>query len=135
MINVWRSAGAVVVVVATGLGSPAEAFDLTGAWASAPELCGLVFTKKGTQVDFAELSDLYGSGFIVDGSRIRGKAARCTIKSRKDSGDQISLAASCATTIMTSDVQFSLKVNGDDNITRQIPEMMNMSLNYSRCKL
>jgi hypothetical protein len=44
-----------------------QAVELTGAWASQSDLCKLVFTKKGNQVVFTELSDLYGSGFIIDG--------------------------------------------------------------------
>src|SRR4051812_8306874 len=60
-----------------------HAFELTGAWASQTDLCTLVFMKKGHQVVFTPLSDLFGSGFIVDGSRIRGRATRCTIKSKK----------------------------------------------------
>src|SRR5689334_7733241 len=51
----------------------ANAFDLTGAWASQSDLCGLVFTKKDGKVVFAELSDLYGSGFVIEGKSIRGR--------------------------------------------------------------
>src|SRR3954469_10489261 len=89
-----RSSATIVVLIGLGLLQPmeAQAFELTGAWASQPDLCKLVFTKKSNQVAFAELSDLYGSGFIVDGSRIRGKSARCTIKSKKQEGDGLELS-------------------------------------------
>ena len=50
----------------------ASAFDLSGAWASDRSLCNHVFNKKGNTVTFAEMSDLYGSGFIVDGDVIQG---------------------------------------------------------------
>jgi hypothetical protein len=53
---------------------PAHAIDLTGAWASQGDLCKLVFTNKGNSVTFTELSDLYGSGFVIDGDRITGNA-------------------------------------------------------------
>src|SRR5262249_2763238 len=69
----------------------ADAFELSGAWASQADLCNLVFTKKGGKVAFAELSDLYGSGFVIDGNHIRGKAAQCTIQSNKQEGDTIEL--------------------------------------------
>src|SRR3981081_1308084 len=94
----------------------AEAFELTGAWASQTDLCTLVFTKKGNQVVFTELSDLVGSGLIVDGTRIRGRAARCTIKSKKQDGDNLELFTACATSIMTSSVRFNLKVIDDNNL-------------------
>jgi hypothetical protein len=113
----------------------AQAFELTGAWASQADLCKLVFTKKGNQVVFAEMSDLFGSGFIVDGSRMRGKSAQCTIKSKKQEGDGLELDAACATSIMTSSVRFNLKVIDDNNVSRSFPEIPGMSLKYSRCSI
>jgi hypothetical protein len=61
----------------------AQAFELTGAWATHTDLCSQVFTTKDGRVAYTELSELFGSGFIIDGDRIRGKAATCTIKSKK----------------------------------------------------
>lgn len=113
----------------------ARAFELTGAWASQNDLCPLVFMKKGNQVVFTELSDLFGSGFIVDGDRIRGRSTKCTIKSRKQTGDSLELSASCATSIMTSSVRFNLKVIDDNNLNRLFPEIAGMTLKYSRCSL
>ena len=114
---------------------PAHAFDLTGVWATQADLCKLVFTKKGNGVVFAELSDLYGSGFIIEGNRIRGKAARCTITSRKQDGDNLELGASCATSIMNQKRGFGLKVIDDNNISRLFPEVPGMTLKYTRCQL
>jgi hypothetical protein len=128
------------VVAATLLGATllfsakADAVDLTGAWASAPDLCGQVFTKKGNETVFAELSDLYGAGFIVDGNRIRGKTVRCTIQSRKQDGDHLQLKAACATKIMTQDVAFDLTFLDENNLTRAVPNIPGMNLRYSRCK-
>jgi hypothetical protein len=113
----------------------AQAFELTGAWASQTDLCTLVFTKKGNQVVFTELSDLFGSGFIADGNRIAGRAARCTIKSKKQDGDNLELSTACATSIMTSNVRFNLKIIDDNNLSRSFPEIPGMTLKYSRCSL
>jgi hypothetical protein len=113
----------------------ARAIELTGAWATEADLCKLVFTKKGSLVEFAELSDLFGSGFIVEGDRIRGKAANCTIKSRKQEGDSLELAAACATSIMNQSVHFSLKVIDDNTLSRLFPEIPGMTLKYTRCGL
>jgi len=122
-----------------GLGSllpiQADALELTGAWATQADLCKLVFSKKGNQVVYAELSDLYGSGFIIDGNRIRGKAAQCTIKSRKQEGDSLELSAACATSIMTSSMKFNLRIIDDNNISRAIPDVPGMTINYTRCAL
>ena len=113
----------------------AAAFELSGAWASDAELCKLVFAKKGDKVGFAELSDLYGSGFVVDGKQIRGKSAQCTIQSQQQQGDDLELAAACASTIMKQDVRFKLKVVDDNNLIRFFPEIEGMTLRYARCRL
>ena len=114
---------------------PAHAFELTGAWASQADLCKMVFANKGSEIVFTELSDLYGSGFIIDGTRIRGKAVQCTINSRRQNGDNLELNASCATSIMTQNASFLLKVIDDNTIARVIPEIENMQIKYSRCSL
>jgi hypothetical protein len=117
------------------LPAQADAFELTGAWASQADLCKMVFTKKGNQVAFAEFSDLFGSGFIIDGNRIRGKSARCSIKSKKQEGDDLELSAACATSIMNQSVHFSLKVIDDNTVSRLFPEIPGMTLKYSRCSI
>lgn len=111
----------------------ALAFDLSGAWASDRALCDHVFNRKGNAVSFAELSDLYGSGFIVNGDAIKGKMAECKIKSRKQDGDVTTLVASCATSIMTGNYQFSYKVLDDNTLARMFPDIKDMTVNYARC--
>ena len=137
MPKVLRLPGAAAMLFSLGVVLPAQAdaFELTGAWASQADLCKLVFTKKGNQVAFAEFSDLFGSGFIIDGIRIRGKSARCTIKSKKQEGDDLELSAACATSIMNQSVHFSLKVIDDNTVSRLFPEIPGMTLKYSRCSI
>ena len=138
MFDVRRFSAMAITLFGLVVTLPIEAYaiDLTGAWATDHALCDRVFTKKKNQIAFSELSDLYGSGFIIDGSRIRGKSAQCTIKSRKEEGDTVQLSSACATTIMTSSVQFSLKVIDANTISRLFPEIQGvqvMALNYYRC--
>jgi hypothetical protein len=129
----------VLALMLFGLGAMppthAQAIELTGAWASQADLCKLVFTKRGNQIVFAELSDIYGSGFIIDGSRIRGKTTQCTIKSKKQEGDRLELNAACASSIMTSGVRFNLKVVDDNTLNRLIPEISGMEIKYVRCSI
>jgi hypothetical protein len=115
--------------------SPAHAFDLNGAWASDANLCSKIFENNGKEISFHRDSELHGSGFIIDGKTIRGKAAKCAIKTRKDAGDIINLIASCATDIMLSNMQFSLRVVNEDKISRIFPGMEGMELSYDRCPL
>jgi hypothetical protein len=127
-----------IVGVAAGLlllSGEALAFDLSGAWTSDRELCDRVFNKKGSAVSFAELSDLYGSGFIVNGDAITGKTAKCSIKSRKQDGDVTTLVASCATSIMTGNYDFSYKVLDDNTLVRLFPDIKNMTVKYARCQI
>jgi hypothetical protein len=87
------------------------------------------------QIDFAEFSSLHGGGFIIEADRLRGKFAKCTIKTRKEDGQGLNLIAGCATDIMLSNVQFVLKVVDDDNITRLFPGIEGMEVKYHRCRL
>jgi hypothetical protein len=113
----------------------ASAFELSGAWASQSDLCNLVFTRKGGEVVFTELSDLYGSGFVIDGSHIRGKAGRCTIESRRQDGSSLTISAACATSIMTQNMKFNVTIIDDNSLSREFEEVPGMSVKYSRCKL
>ena len=128
-----------VTVIPFGVGimlpAQAHAIELTGAWSTDANLCNLVFTKRGTQVEFAELSDLYGLGPIIDGDQIRGKAARCTITSRKQEGDVVDMSAACASTIMTGNLRFSVRGIDDNNFSRLFPNIEGMEIKYTRCAL
>lgn len=111
----------------------AEALDLNGAWASDADNCTKVFTRQSGQVGFMDMSDVYGGGFIVDGDQIIGKFARCRIKARKDNGPNVNLIAACATDMMLSSVQFSLKELDANSLIRLFPGMEDMEIRYHRC--
>jgi len=141
MFHSYQSGGisifSIFALIAAVLASsaPANAFETSGAWSTDAELCNRVFLRKGNQVELVELSDLFGSGFIIDGNRIKGKAAHCTIESRKQDGDSLKIFAACATSIMNQNVEFHLKVVDDDNVVRSFPDIPGMTVNYSRCKI
>ncbi len=111
----------------------ADALDLNGAWASAADQCAKVFARQGGRLGFAEMSDVYGGGFIIDGDQIIGKFARCRIKVRKDDGMNVNLVAACATDIMLSSVQFSLKELDANSVARLFPGIEEMEIRYHRC--
>ena len=79
------------------------------------------------------MSDVYGGGFIVDGNEIVGKFARCRIKARKDNGANVNLIAACASDIMLSTVQFSLKELDANSLVRLFPGIDEMEIRYHRC--
>lgn len=114
-----------------------EAFELAGAWATSADQCGKVFTRKGraNQVDFTNFSGVYGGGFIAEPKRLRGKFETCSIKSRKDSGQNVNMVVACASGIMLSNVQFFLNVIDDNTISREFPGMDGMDVKYHRCQI
>ena len=126
---------AAVITAGSGLLSPREvnALELDGAWATSSDQCTKVFVRQGGKLGFAEMSDVYGGGFIVDGNEIVGKFARCRIKARKDSGANVNLIAACASDIMLSTVQFSLKELDANSLVRLFPGIDEMEIRYHRC--
>lgn len=126
-----RPGAALISLVVTAVG--ANALDLNGAWVSDADNCGKVFARKGAQLGFTDMSEVYGGGFIVDGDQIIGKFAHCRIRARKDTGSSVNLVAACATDIMLSSVQFSLKELDANSLIRQFPGMEDMEIRYHRC--
>jgi hypothetical protein len=128
---------ATLTILAFASMDAARAFDLTGAWASSAENCSKVFTRKGrsNEVTFSNFSGLYGAGFIAEPNRLRGKFDKCTIKSRKDDGQNVNLLVGCASGIMVSNVQFFLKIVDDNRITRMFPGIDGMEITYHRCTI
>jgi hypothetical protein len=117
------------------LAMDARAADITGAWASDTANCDKIFVKRGNGVVLAEEADLYGSGFVIEGRKIKGKAATCDIKTMKEDGSTVHLLAACATDIMLSNVQFTLKVVDQNRLMRLFPGMPDIQMPYDRCTL
>jgi hypothetical protein len=111
----------------------ADAVDLNGAWATSADQCDKVFARQGGRLGFTEMSDVYGGGFIIDDDQIIGKFARCRIKARKDDGSNVNMIAACATDIMLSSVQFSVKELDANSIARLFPGVEDMEIRYHRC--
>jgi len=126
------------LAVMLGLALPecAAAVELTGALATDSDQCDKVFVRHGRakQLDFVEFPGVHGGGFIIDADQLRGKFAKCKIKTRKEDGQNLNLIAACASDIMLSNVQFVLKVVDDNTITRLFPGMDGMEVNYHRCR-
>ena len=121
------------IQIASLLTSPSHAIDLNGAWATDGAVCEKMFIRKGKSISFQPESEVHGGGFIIEGSSIRGKAAKCAIKSRREDGEIIHLLAACATDIMLSNVQFSLRILNENKVSRIFPGMEGMELSYDRC--
>ena len=130
---------AVAATIAIGLIflKQAHATDLSGAWATNADQCSEVFIRRGkaNQIGFTALSEQHGGGFIVEADRLRGKFAKCKIKNMKEDGQNVNIIAGCATDIMLSNVQFSLKLIERNKISRTFPGMPDMEISYYRCPI
>src|SRR5262245_25521040 len=115
------------------LAGSVHAADLSGVWITDASACSKVFAINGNNVSFRPDADMFGSGFIIDGSRMRGRMATCNVTKTQEKEGVIHMIASCATDIMLQTVQFSLKVVDENRITRIFPGVDGMELTYYRC--
>ena len=136
-MRVLSSAGVLIVscAVFSLFGTSAYSFELNGAWASDPSICGKIFVKQDTKLVMTPDADTYGSGFVVDGNQVRGKIATCNIKSRKEEPGVVHLITSCSTDVALQAMQFSIKIDDDNRTTRIFPGVPEMSVSYSRCPM
>ena len=109
--------------------------DLTGAWTTEASLCNKVFVKSGSRVSFAKDSELVGAGLIIQGKEIQGTGSSCRIKTTKEDGDVTRMVLACATIIMHSEQQFSVRRVNADEIFRLFPNMEGMETKYYRCPM
>ena len=139
MLNVRRSTGLHFLLLCGGLllTSQAHAFDLNGAWAMNEDQCSKVFVKKSDKISFAQFSEEFGGGFVADGNDVRSKTARCTIRSRKETGDIIDFQAACSSEIMASSMNLRLKILDANSVYRVFtdPDLAGMELTFYRCSL
>ena len=139
MFNVSRSTGLYAFLFCSCLllTSQAHAFDLNGAWATSTDQCSKVFVKKGDKISFAQFSEEFGGGFVADGNNVRSKTARCTIMSRKETGDTIVFQAACASEIMATSTNLRLKILDANSVSRIFtdPALAGMELTFYRCSM
>jgi hypothetical protein len=123
-------AGALLLFI--GLG---RATDLNGVWASDPAVCDKVFLTKAGKTSFHRDADLHGSGFIIDGQRIRGRIATCKLLRTKVQEPLVHMIASCATDVMLSNVQLTVRVLEQDKINRVFPGLEDLEMPFYRCPI
>jgi hypothetical protein len=130
-----KTLGAVCLIAGLLIGGAANAIDINGVWANDLSVCNKVFEKKNNAISMTRDSDNYGSGFIISGNQIKGKIVTCTIKSRKEDGALVHLIASCSTDVALSTVQFSLRSDDENRLTRVYPGVPEMAVPYVRCPM
>jgi len=121
-------------LAAVSLCVPTRAADISGAWASDASVCSKVFIKNNNRISFAPDAELYGGGFLVEGNQATGTFQKCKIKSMKSDGATVHLIAACSDGVMVSDLQFTVKRVGDDQITVGSTGPVDMENSYVRCR-
>jgi len=107
--------------------------DFDGAWSTSAEACPNIFVKRGGQIYLSERADLFGSGFVVAGSIIRGKIATCKVTSIKRTGAAVDLRTVCTTDITTISNSFKLRLVDANRVVRSVPEIPELDTPYVRC--
>jgi hypothetical protein len=126
---------AMLVVIVSLISFSANAFDLNGAWTTDESNCAKVFAMQNKKLTMTRNSDVFGGGFIVEGTQMRGQAKSCKITSRKEEGSVLNLIASCSTDIaVLGTQQISAKIEDDNRLTRIFPSFPEMGTTYYRCK-
>jgi hypothetical protein len=131
--NAWLLPALVSALVFAGVVRADDIAGINGLWATDARNCDKIFVKTGQGFSFAKESDLYGTGFIIEGRRVVTPAARCDIKTSKQDGDVTHLIAGCATDVMLSNMQASFKTINKDRILRIFPQVSDMEIPFERC--
>ena len=131
--NAWLLPALMSALVFSSIVRADDIAGISGLWATDARNCDKIFSKTAHGFSFAKDSDLYGSGFIVEGRRVVTPAARCEIKTSKRDGATTHLIAACATDVMLSNMQASFKTVSKDKILRIFPQVSEMEIPFERC--
>ena len=112
-----------------------QAADLNGAWTIDASACGDVFTKDNGKLAFKQDADLNAGGIIVQGKQITGTFQKCTVKSLHDDGRNVRVIASCSDGVAVSDVEFDVKISGENRITLSPKGSVLVEMPYVRCSM
>ena len=131
--NAWLPLTVACGVLLSGVALADDITGIDGLWATDARNCDKIFVKSGQGFSFAKESDLYGSGFIIEGRKVVTPVARCDIKTSKQDGATTHLIAGCATDVMMSNMQASFKTISKDRILRIFPQVSEMEIPFERC--
>jgi hypothetical protein len=108
---------------------------LQGAWVLESGKCEDVFARRGGKIVFRKNSDLALPGFIVEGNRIRGLTATCTVASVKEKGDGLAVLLDCSSRLMFGRMSVTVRISAPDTLERSEPSFPEIAETYHRCTL
>ena len=126
--------GLLAVPFIASLSFSAFAGEIDGAWASDASVCSKVFVKNDNKMSFAPNAELYGGGFIVEGTRVTGTFQKCKITSTKNDGKSIHLIAACSDGVMVQETQFTVRFVETDKISLTSVGFETLENPFVRCQ-
>lgn len=132
---IWTSRFFLTAIVQGTLCLPAQALNLNGAWATEGDTCPKIFSRTAKTFAFKQDSEEWGNGFIVDGNVVRGQGMKCVIRSKKESGPQTHVIATCTSEIMVDQVRLNFKAIDENKIVRIFSGASGFESTYVRCPL
>lgn len=131
----------IVAVLATGIaatsggGAFAEGLDaLQGAWTLGGVDCGETFVKNGSTWQFKDRDSSLNTGLIIEGKKMLGPGATCTIGRVTNKGDHLVVSLGCEDAIMFNTVSVAIKIVDDSHFERIDPEFPESFGTYSKCQ-
>jgi hypothetical protein len=106
----------------------AHAADINGLWVkfSDRSACPRIFEEKDNRTVIYE-----SGGFYIDDKEIRAQSGTCHIKARKDDGIFVELLLDCPPFIAENEM--TLRIEGENKLTRIAPGMPDKNTTYFRC--
>jgi hypothetical protein len=132
----WIVAAVAAGISATsGVGALAQGLDaLQGAWTLGGVDCGDTFVKNGSTWQFKDRNSSLNTGLIIEGKKMLGPGATCTIGRVADKGDHLVVSLGCEDAIMFNTVSVSIKIVDDTHFERFDPDFPESFGTYSKCQ-
>jgi hypothetical protein len=119
------------------LGAPASAAsisELQGAWIINSAECSEAFTKRNGRFAFKPNQRNADTSFIINGKRILGARATCTLASEKPTSDGFRAVLDCSTRMMVGALPISFRVPNANTIVKFDPDFPELETTFTRCQ-
>jgi hypothetical protein len=114
--------------------SAAEISELQGAWIINSAECSSAFTKRNGRFAFKPNQRNADTSFIINGNRLQGARATCSLDSEKRTSDGFRAVLNCASQIMIGALPVSFWVPNPNTIVKFDPDFPELETTFTRCE-
>jgi hypothetical protein len=129
----WMVAGTLLGPVTGGPAHAASLSELQGAWVINSAECSDVFTKRSGRFAFKPNKRNADTSFIINGNRIQGARAACSLGSEKPTSDGFRAVLDCSSRMMMGALPISFRVPNANTIVKFDPDFPDLETTYTRC--